>query len=133
MSSENIEAAKSAYEAFGRGDMETLKQMMAEDISWWTSDELPLGGETQGRDQVIGDFEQIPSYWSEFRVEPQEFIDGGDWVVVRGTQTATGDGGDMSAPFVHLMKYAGGKLARGEFYSDSAKGVKALGAKAAAN
>lgn len=80
----NIDTARSAYEAFGRGDLEALKEMMAEDGSWLTSDELPLGGETHGRDEIIGNFAQLPDYWSSFSVEPEEFIDAGEWVVVRG-------------------------------------------------
>ena len=56
--------------------------MLSEDSTWLTSDELPLGGETQGRDAILGNFTQIPNYWSSFSVEPEEFIDAGEWVVV---------------------------------------------------
>jgi ketosteroid isomerase-like protein len=122
----NVDTARSAYEAFGRGDLEALKEMLSEDSIWYTSDELPLGGETKGRDAIIGDFAQLPNYWSSFSVEPEEFIDAGDWVVVRGTQRAGNDGGSFEAPFAHLMKFADGKIVRGEFYSDSAKAAKVL-------
>jgi ketosteroid isomerase-like protein len=123
----NVDTARSAYEAFGRGDLEALQENFAEDAVWVTSDELPLGGETQGREAIIGNFAQIPNYWSSFRVEPEEFIEGGDYVVVRGTQHAETDKGSFDAPFVHLLKYdAEGKFVRGEFYADSAKAAKLL-------
>jgi ketosteroid isomerase-like protein len=122
----NVDTARSAYEAFGRGDLEALKEMFAEDGTWLTSDELPLGGETQGRDAILGNFAQIPNYWSSFTVEPEEFIDAGDWVVVRGTQRAATDSGSFEAPFAHLIKFEGDKIARGEFYADSAKAAKLL-------
>jgi ketosteroid isomerase-like protein len=122
----NVDTARSAYEAFGRGDLEALKGMLSEDSTWYTSEELPLGGETQGRDAILGDFAQIPNYWSSFSVEPEEFIDAGDWVVVRGTQKAGNDSGSFEAPFAHLMKIADGTIVRGEFYSDSAKAAKVL-------
>jgi len=122
----NIDTARSAYEAFGRGDLEALKEMMAEDATWLTSDELPLGGETHGRDEIIGNFAQIPNYWSSFSVEPEEFIDAGEWVAVRGTQRAGRDGDSFEAPFAHLLKIADGKIARGDFYADSAKPAKFL-------
>ncbi len=122
----NVDTARSAYEAFGRGDLEALKGMLSEDGTWYTSEELPLGGETQGRDAIIGDFAQIPNYWSSFSVEPEEFIDAGDWVVVRGTQKAGNDSGSFEAPFAHLMKFSGGMITRGEFFSDSAKAAKVL-------
>jgi uncharacterized protein len=122
----NIDTARSAYEAFGNGDLEALKEMMAEDGTWLTSDELPLGGETHGRDQIIGNFAQLPNYWSSFSVEPEEFIDAGEWVIVRGTQRASHNGDSFEAPFAHLIKFADGKIARGEFYADSAKAAKVL-------
>jgi len=123
----NVDSARAAYEAFGRGDLESLKENFAEDAVWVTSDELPLGGETRGRDAILANFAQIPNYWSSFSVEPSEFIDAGDYVVVRGTQRAGNDKGSFEAPFAHLMKYDGdGKLVRGEFHADSAKAAKLL-------
>ena len=125
--SDNVDAAKAAYEAFTNGDMETLKGLFAEDAEWLSSDELPLGGTTTGRDAIIANFGQLPSYWSEFSVEPSEFIDGGEWVTVRGTQRGAGKGGSFECPFAHLMRFSDGKLVRGEFYNDSAKAKAALG------
>jgi uncharacterized protein len=124
----NVDTARTAYEAFGRGDLAALQDDFAEDAVWVTSDELPLGGETRGRDQVMANFAQIPNYWSSFSVEPEEFIDGGDTVVVLGTQRAGNDKGSFESRFAHVMKFDGdGKVVRGEFHADSAKAAKLLG------
>jgi ketosteroid isomerase-like protein len=122
----NVDTARSAYEAFGRGDLVALQDSFAEDGVWVTSDELPLGGEVHGRDQILANFAQIPNYWTSFSVEPEEFIDAGDYVVIRGTQRAGNDKGSFEAPFAHLMKFEDGKVVRGEFYADSAKAAKLL-------
>jgi uncharacterized protein len=123
----NVDTARSAYEAFGRGDLVALQDDFAEDAVWYTSEELPLGGETRGREAIIGNFTQIPNYWSSFSVEPEEFIEAGEYVVVRGTQRAGNDRGSFESPFVHLMKFDGdGKVVRGEFHADSAKAAKLL-------
>ncbi len=121
----NVEAAKEAYEAFSRGDLQALK--FTDDVTWVTSDELPLGGEVHGREAVLANFSQIPNYWSEFSVEPKRFLEDGDTVVVTGTQKAVGKGGSFEAPFVHILEYRDGEASRGEFYGDSAKALKALG------
>ena len=123
----NAASAKDAYEAFSKGDLEALKDGFAEDAEWQTSDELPLGGTIRGRDAIIENFAQIPNYWTSFSVEPSEFIEAGEAVIVKGTQRATGKGGSFEAPFLHLMEYRDGKLVRGEFEGDSAKALKALG------
>lgn len=67
----NVRTAKAAYEAFRSGDMETLAAMFADDAEWVTSDELPLGGTTRGRDAIIGNFKQIPDYWSSTTSSPR--------------------------------------------------------------
>jgi uncharacterized protein len=128
----NVDTARAAYDAFSSGDMDALRGMFSEDAVWVTSDELPLGGTTTGRDAIIENFAQIPDYWSEFSVKPDQFIDGGDDVVVHGMQHGTGEGGSFDAPFLHLMHFEDGKLTKGEFDADSAKALKALGTTAAA-
>ncbi|MFI5025304.1 MAG: nuclear transport factor 2 family protein [Solirubrobacterales bacterium] len=121
----NVDAAKAAYEAFGKGDLASLK--FTDDVTWSTSDELPLGGETQGREAVLSNFSQIPEYWTEFSVTPEKFIEDGDTVVVTGTQKGLSKkGGRFEAPFAHVLTYRDGAAMRGEFYGDSAKALKAL-------
>ncbi len=122
----NVDTARTAYEAFGRGDLAALQESFTEDAVWVTSDELPLGGVVQGRDQIMANFAQIPNYWSEFSVDPEEFIEAGDYVIVRGTQHAGNAKGSFDAPFVHVLKYEDSKAVRGEFYGDSAKAAKLL-------
>ena len=123
----NVDTARSAYQAFGSGDLAALQSSFAENAVWVTSDELPLGGVVEGRDQIMGNFAQIPNYWSSFSVEPDEFIDAGEYVVVKGTQRASNDKGSFEAPFIHLLQYDGdGKAVRGEFFTDSAKAAKLL-------
>jgi ketosteroid isomerase-like protein len=124
----NLDTARSAYEAFATGDMAALQESFAEDAVWVTSDELPLGGEVKGRDAILANFAQIPNYWTSFSVAPEEFIDAGSYVVVRGTQRAGNDKGSFEAPFLHLLEFDGnGTTVRGEFFTDSAKAVKLLG------
>lgn len=123
----NVDTARSAYDAFARGDLAALQDSFAEDAVWVTSDELPLGGEVKGRDAILGNFAQIPNYWNSFSVEPEEFIDAGEYVIVRGTQRASNDEGSFEAPFVHVLRYDdNGKTVRGEFFTDSAKAAKLL-------
>lgn len=117
----NVDAAQQSYAAFGRGDMETLKGMLSDDSVWVASDEVPGGGITNGPDEIIGAFEDLPNTWSTFEVSPEEFIDGGEWTIVRGMQTVGTAKGSVTAPFCHLMKFRDGKIVRGEFFSDSAK------------
>ena len=127
MSAENVETVRKGYEAFMRGDFGGVAEYFAESVEWESPDSLPNGGLVVGRDAVIENFSQIPSYWSSFSVEPNEYIDAGDHVVVTGLQRATGPGGSFEARYLHLFTLSGGKIVRGEFIGDSAKARDALG------
>jgi ketosteroid isomerase-like protein len=60
-------------------------------------------------------------------VNPDEYIDAGEHVVVRGVQRATGAGGSFESRYLHLFKLRDGKIVRGEYISDTAKAKEALG------
>lgn len=127
MSAQNVEVVRAAYDAFIQGDLETVAGHFAADAEWETPDTLPLGGLVRGRDAVISNFAQLPNYWSSFSVEPKEFIDAGDHVIVTGVQSATGPGGSFESRYLHLFTLGGGKVVRGEFIGDTAKARDALG------
>jgi uncharacterized protein len=76
---------------------------------------------------VIENFSQIPTIWTSFSVEPQEYIDAGDHVVVTGVQRGTGPAGSYESRYLHLFKLSDGKVVRGEFIGDTAKARDALG------
>jgi uncharacterized protein len=114
-------------EAFRSGDLEGLGKHYADNAEWETPDSLPLGGVVRGRDAILGNFAEIPQYWSKFSVDPDEYIDAGDHVVVRGVQRATGPGGSFESRYLNLFTLSGGKVVRGEFIADTAKGKEALG------
>lgn len=127
MSADNVETVRNAYGAFMSGDLGGVAEHLADDVEWESPDSLPNGGLVRGRDAVIENFSQIPSFWSSFSVEPQEYIDAGDHVVVTGIQRATGAGGSFESRYLHLFTLSGGKVVRGEFIGDSAKARDALG------
>jgi ketosteroid isomerase-like protein len=127
MSTENVEVVRAAYRAFSTGDLKGLGEHFADNIEWETPESLPLGGVTRGRDAVLSNFAQISQYWSEFSVEPDEYIDAGDHVVVRGVQRAVGAGGASESRYLHLCELRENKIVRGEYIADTAKGRMALG------
>lgn len=128
MSAENVEVVRAGYEAFGSGDLEGVGKVFADDVEWDSPDSLPTGGIHRGRDEVLASFAEIPTHWSSFSVDPDEYIDaGGNYVLVRGVQRATGPGGSSESRYLHLFTLQNGKIVRGEFIGDTAKLRDALG------
>lgn len=127
MSVENVEVVRAGYQAFRSGDLEGVGKVFADDVEWESPDSLPNGGVHRGRDAVLGSFAEIPKHWSSFSVDPDEYIDAGDHVVVRGVQHLTGPGGSSDSRYLHLFTLRNGQIVRGEFIGDTAKARDALG------
>lgn len=124
----NVDSARTAYQAFAAGDLAAVKDAWADDIHWWSSAEAPPGGERRGVDAVMQLFAEIPEHWTAMTVNPDEFIDAGDYVVVRGTQSLTNGNGSVESRFAHILKYnADGKVIDADMHTDSAKGSKLQG------
>jgi uncharacterized protein len=102
-----------------------MKESYAEDAVWHSSDEVRPGGEVHGRDAIIEMMGQLPDHWSTVSVEPSEYIDGGEYVVVLGTARFANDNGSQESPFVNVLRFnSEGKVVRGEIHTDSAKIAK---------
>jgi ketosteroid isomerase-like protein len=81
---ENTRLVQSAYEAFGRGDMAALAEVMADDIEWVDSgdpDDDPNAGTFKGKEAVLGWFGGLASTREYTTFEPREFIAQNDKVV----------------------------------------------------
>ena len=81
---ENTRLAQSAYEAFGRGDMAALAEVMADDIEWVVPgdpDDNPDAGTFKGKEAVLGWFGGLAWTLDYTTFEPREFIAQNDKVV----------------------------------------------------
>ena len=93
MSQENVEIVKAAYDAFNREDLDAVFKDAAPGCETDFSRALGPWRGVFGLDQirrVVGEFRET---WESARVEPHEFIEAGDLVVVPGTQHLKGRGG----------------------------------------
>ena len=93
------------------------------DVKWIETSGGPFAGNFVGPEDVAaGVFARIAVEWSEFHVEPDEYVASGDTVAVlgtyRGTYRATGKA--VSARFVHMYRFRDGRVIRYECVGDTA-------------
>ena len=122
---ENIRLAQSAYEAFGRGDMAALAEVMADDIVWvdpGDPSENPNAGTFKGKEAVLGWFGGLAASTDFQTFEPREFIAQNDKVVslVYVEATARETGGTFAGHEAHVWTFRDGKLARFDIFLDTA-------------
>lgn len=123
---ENTRLVQKAYEAFGRGDMAALAEVMADDIEWvdpGDPDDDPNAGTFKGKEAVLGWFGGVASTLEYTTFEPREFIAQNDKVVslVYSEATVRDTGRAFVNPEAHVWRFRDGKLARFQSYHDTAR------------
>jgi uncharacterized protein len=127
----NLETIQGVYEAFGRGDIESVIAALHPEIEWIEPemDALPYGGTHHGVEAVANEvFALIPQTWEMVELRPDEWIEDGDTVVVTGQFTARAKGRqEGSWRFAHVWKMRDGKAMRVEPFLDTLAELRALG------
>ena len=118
----NLNSVQGVYDAFAKGDIPAVLGFLSSDVDWTEAEGFPYGGTYTGPEAVLeGVFMRLGTEWESFAVVPDEFIDGGDTVVVlgkyRGTYKATGK--SFQANFAHVWKVREGKAVRFVQYVDT--------------
>ncbi len=108
----NIELLKRGYEAFSRGDMDTLRsEIFQPDIVWHQSGDNPTSGDYRGAEQVVALFGNLfGSTDGTFQAKPDHFAAGDDLVIAIGMSGGTRKGRTVSEPYTHVCRVRDGKL-----------------------
>jgi ketosteroid isomerase-like protein len=124
MAEQDVSMMRRAYEAFNQGDIPGALAAFDPQVEWHEpgGGRAP-GGTFQGSERVANEvFSTIPQNFSEFRAEPDAFIDAADRLVVtghfRGRTTA---GQSIDVPFAHVWELRNGKAVRFQNYVDAAR------------
>jgi uncharacterized protein len=106
----NAALIKSAYDAFSRGDTQSVFAVFAENILWHVPGRGPLSRDYRGHAEVAGFFEHFMGL-SEgtFRIQIDEIFANRDRVVVLCTETASRAGRSWSSPTVHVWTVKDGR------------------------
>ena len=133
MSQENVEIVRRGYELFSQGDLEGVTDLIADEAELPDGGGLGLGDSTagtrRGRDGFLQGSQDALDAFEDYRVEPQEFIDAGDAVVVpvRISGRGRASGATMEFRLVHLWVLRNGKAIRNEIYRTTAEALEAAG------
>lgn len=118
----NLNKIKSVYDAFAKSDIMGVLEVLSADIAWTEAEGFPYGGTYHGPKGVLeGVFMRLGSEWNGFAAVPNEFIDGGDTIVVLGKYSGTykATGKSFEADFAHVWKLRDGKAAQFVQYVDT--------------
>jgi ketosteroid isomerase-like protein len=122
----NVAIVKRAYEAFRNGDAETLKSLTGAGFVLRASDATD-GAEHRGPQAFEEILKAIDERWEEFRLEPLEFYDAGDSVLVLGTIVTRGKDEGFASTAGQLWTLRDGKIVAMQAFLSSEEAIRASG------
>ena len=126
----NLEVVQGAYEAFGRGDIEAVVTALDPQIEWIEGDVegLPYAGTHHGVEAVVNNvFAQLPTTYDNFALAPQEWVDGGETIVMIGELTSEKDGREATQRVAQVWTLRDGRAVRFESFQDTLQTARLLG------
>jgi ketosteroid isomerase-like protein len=111
-----VEVVKKCYEAFGRGDVPAILQLVAEPVDWKFigAKKLPYSVSCRNRKDVEHWFASVAEADDLVDFEPREFIPAGEHVTVLGWErTAAKPGGKVfESEWAHVFTVREGRVVR---------------------
>ena len=120
---------RAVYDCWARGDFRTSADKFAPDFEWVQLRAVVEPGSHRGPEARDRAMRSIFEVWENFRIEPEEYIDAGDRVIVvaRSHGTARGSGMQLDQRFASVWTVRDGKAVRMELYASRDEALKALG------
>ncbi|MGH3536800.1 MAG: nuclear transport factor 2 family protein [Pseudonocardiaceae bacterium] len=111
----------SAYEAFAKGDVETVMSLLTDDIEYYVSGRSPVSGTYKGKDEVLGLFGKMMELsGGTFQVEVQDILandkHGVALTIKRGQRASK----TLESRSVHVWDIRDGKCTRFRAYNEEA-------------
>jgi ketosteroid isomerase-like protein len=126
--SQNVDLVKAGLELYEREGAEALLPIADPEIELHTASPLVNAGTLRGSDELLPWSEQWLDAWEEFHMEPLEFIEVGDSIVVvplRQTAIGKGSGIEVEANITYLVQVLDGKVKRLHLYPEREQALEA--------
>jgi ketosteroid isomerase-like protein len=129
MSQENIEALRTAYEAFNRGDWEAAMRLAHPEFELQTPDRDVNPGTYRGAEAARRFLEELFEPFEEVVIEPEEFHDRGEQIAVflLVRLRPAGSSAFVENRIGHLWTLRGGKIARLAVFPRREEALEAAG------
>jgi uncharacterized protein len=99
----NVEHARRGYDAFAKGDLVALGELMADDIVWHVKGAGPLNGDYRGRDQVFAFFGRLAEETGgTFRLDVHDILANDDHTATLATLSTSRGGKSIETPVVNV-------------------------------
>ena len=121
----NVDRLRRVYAEWERGNFRAGGELFADEIVFVPAVDAPP---ESGRDAVAAYMRDFLSQWDEFTVSAEEFVDGGETVLVTERQTGTGreSGVATEMVFYAAWSFRDGEVVRVRWLTDRAEATAAI-------
>ncbi len=126
MAHSNLELINQFFAAYGKRDLNAIRQVMAENASWIFPGSNPLSGTRRGLDQVVTFFDIMGNFMGKSNVRAESLVTGvNDNYVVECQQISTNraDGNNLDQQWCVLWKFENGKIVEGRHFAANQQAV----------
>lgn len=129
MSQQNLEIVRRLWKAYADDGINVLLDYYTEDCVVEDFPELPDRATYAGGEGIRERYRHFLETWGEFDIEPVEFINAGDAVVVTCEVQGHGKGSGtpFAAPVVFVSELRGGKVVRDRAFTSKSEALEAAG------
>jgi ketosteroid isomerase-like protein len=130
MSQENVEIARDGFAALARGDFDSFRAFLDEDVEWVNPSYAVEPGTRHGPGEFGDALGRMRASFGDVQVEIDEVMEAGDQdVVVSGhwTGKGTGSGVPMETAFSSVLTLRDGKIVRYQWFRRRAEALEAVG------
>ena len=128
---DSAQIVRSFYEVFTRRDSQRFAESLDPAIEWTSAENFLYADQSPyiGVDAVIHlVFGRLFDEWDDFSISAGEVLGGGDLVIASGRFRGRfkANGAPIDAQFVQVFQFKEGKIAKCQFYTDTAQFKEAI-------
>ena len=125
-----IQTVQQIYGEFGKGNVEGVLNLLHDDVSRSDSGypEIPYAAPRNGKKEVMNFFIELNNTVSFTQFEPRQFLNDGNFVVVKGFYAGKGNETEKTfeSEWVNIWEVIDGKVKNFQAFIDTHKLVSAL-------
>jgi uncharacterized protein len=125
---EDVERLRGAYAAFNEGGVEAILERLAPEFQVRDRESSPDRQTRHGKEGIKQLFDSYMEAFDALRLDPEEFIDAGDQIVVSLHQRirGKGSGAEVVGRIAHVWTMSGGAALRLKIFADKESALEAL-------
>jgi uncharacterized protein len=129
MSQKNLEIVKAAFDAWLRGDIDSMLELVDPEIVVVQPSDLPDAVTQHGRAGVLSAIAAWPEEWDDFEIEIVRIVDAGDRVAVRTHQRGRGKGSGVAVEGEtwFVFGFRNGRVAEWRMFGEEREALQAAG------